>query len=454
MNIKPLSFARFEAFVGLTRSPATEFFSEELEWYADEVERLLGVVLLDTVDFDFSYVVLARDEHKQFRGIAFDASYPSLEAARSKLFSEMERLHTLNDSEFHQGDGFDGIDLFSPVTPPEKQNLAFQLIHGDEGHSSARGIIQEMMHHYQDVDGNFVEQFQSTGFDSRLWELYIFSYLNEEKLWIDRDYASPDFTVKKYGHEVCIEAVTVNPSQTPLPGIDPAKLKSPSSKEIAELLADYMPIKFGSPLFSKLNKRYWELPHVAGKPLVFAIADFHEPGSMMWSSSALFQYLYGVRHEISYDSNGQLVISTLKIDTHSIGEKKIPSGFFFQEDAQNISAVLFSASGTISKFNRMGKQAGFGSGRVKMIRSGFCHDHDPNASLPKPFTVEIKPDNYFETWGEGLSMYHNPNAVHPVPEALFPSIAHHHFVDGEILSSLPEFHPYSSTTLVISPKDK
>ncbi|MGF9093055.1 hypothetical protein AAGM62_24805, partial [Klebsiella pneumoniae] len=36
---------------------------------------------------------------------------------------------------------------------------------------------------------------------------------------------------------------------------------------------------------------------------------------------------------------------------------------------------------------------------------------------------------------------------HPVPEALFPSIAHHYYDNGQIVSHLPEFHPYSSMTI-------
>ncbi|HIF8421368.1 TPA: hypothetical protein ACX47I_005006, partial [Klebsiella pneumoniae] len=33
------------------------------------------------------------------------------------------------------------------------------------------------------------------------------------------------------------------------------------------------------------------------------------------------------------------------------------------------------------------------------------------------------------------------------PEALFPSIAHHYYDNGQIVSHLPEFHPYSSMTI-------
>lgn len=32
--------------------------------------------------------------------------------------------------------------------------------------------MSEMMRHFVDVDGNFVQQFQTTAFDSRIWELY------------------------------------------------------------------------------------------------------------------------------------------------------------------------------------------------------------------------------------------------------------------------------------------
>ncbi len=126
--------------------------------------------------------------------------------------------------------------------------------------------------------------------------------------------------------------------------------------------------------------------------------------------------------------------------------KKIPSGFFYLPGAENVSAVLFSSSGIISKFNRLGRLAGFGVPNLKLIRYGVCHDHAPNAALPRPFVVEVEPGKCIETWGEGLSLFHNPNARHPVPKEMFPSIAHHKFIDGQIRSILPEFHPYTSMT--------
>ena len=54
---------------------------------------------------------------------------------------------------------------------------------------------------------------------------------------------------------------------------------------------------------------------------------------------------------------------------------------------------------------------------------------------------EVESGRSTETWGEGISIFHNPNALRPLPEELFPSVAHHQFIEGQIRSHIPEFHP-------------
>jgi len=444
--VNSLDIKRFNALAAQSRSPAAAFYSEELEWHGDSEEKVLGIVLRDTIDSDFVGVLMGRDEGGRFRAFDIQASIATQEEASRWVIGGIKWHAGQGNSVFPQGDESLGLDLFTPIVPPEKQHLYFAKLSQEDSFIPAKTMINELMPHFIDIDGNFVEQFQSNGFDSRLWELYLNTYLNEEQLFIERDNHAPDFVVKKYGEQVAIEAVIVGrKKENPISAFKVMPdFMHPS--EIFEKHKDEMPIKFGSPLFSKLKKEYWKLDHVKDNPLVFAIADFHDDQSMQWSSNALLNYLYGVRHEFHYDEDGQLVISALKIDQHKVEDKVIPSGFFFQPDAENVSAVLFSSSGTISKFNRLGVQAGFGASNIIMHRFGMHHDHDPNASLPKQFMYQVTTDSN-ETWAEGLSMFHNPNAQHPVPEALFPSIAHHYFDDGQIISHLPEFHPYSSTTI-------
>jgi hypothetical protein len=313
-------------------------------------------------------------------------------------------------------------------------------------------MIQEMMPHLEDTDGNFVEQFQTSGFDARLWELYLFAYFREARLLVTRPKPAPDFRVQRFDDVVYVEAVTTGRSGNSTADEDLAAALPKSIEEARSRLRDEIPIRFGSPLYSKLQKKYWRLHDVSKYPFVIAIADFHAKGSMLWTSTGLQDYLYGTHHDFSFDPDGKLVISPLRIDTHKHGKKEIPSGFFFQPDAEHISAVLFSSSGTISKFTRMGKLAGLGDPAVKIIRSGTRYTHDQNAALPTPFAFEIEPGKCNESWGEGVSVFHNPNASVPLSERVFPSVAHHKFDQGQIRSHIPEFHPFGSFTLIMTPQ--
>ena len=443
---------RYNAFVAWTRSPIANDVGEELEYFSSTDERLIGVLIKDLTDRDFGYVLLGRDVKGRFRCIDVDMSYKRT-AARQALFASMKRHLQEGKTVFEQGDESTdraGVDLFAPLVPEEKLHGAFKLLQSLDPWVPARGIMTEMMRHYVDVDGNFVEQFQSTGFDSRIWELYLYAALLEMGLFVNKEHEAPDFEVRRARSKVFIEAVIVGPSpkDPPLERDEHGMPEIRSPEAIRELLKSRMPIRFGSALYSKFNraKPYWALDHVKGHPLVFAIADFHEDQSMTWTSPALLEYLYGITHDFAFDNAGKLVISPLKIETHEYNGKVIPSGFFLQPGAENISAVLFSASGTISKFNRMGKLAGFGLPNQILMRVGLRHDHDPNASLPKGFKHIVEQGSVTETWAEGLSMFHNPNALHPIDPEMFPGIAHHFLGDGQVKSLLPEFHPYSSFT--------
>lgn len=446
IKVLDLDPKRFNALAAQSISPAAAYMSEELAYYTDENEIVLGVVLRDTVDNDFVSVLLGRDEGNRFRAFDVETSIETIEQATNWVKGGIRWHVGKGKREFPQGDHQKSIDLFTLVVPVHKQHLYFAKLSQEEAFLPAKTIINELMSYFVDIDGNFVEQFQSTGFDARLWELYLNTYLTEEQLFFNREYNAPDFIVEKYGKKVAIEAVIVGRKPDNPISVFKIESKHLHPSEIKEKHENEMPIKFGSPLYSKLKKEYWNLEQVKGSPLVFAIADFHDDQSMQWSSSALINYLYGVKHEFHHDENGRLIISPLEIDKHELNGKKIPSGYFFQPDSENVSAILFSASGTISKFNRIGKQAGFGSDNIIMYRLGMCHDCNPNSSLPKPFMYQVSTKTN-ETWAEGLSMFHNPNARFPVPEELFPSIAHHHFDNGQIVSSLPEFHPYSSITM-------
>ena len=49
----------------------------ELEWYATDNDRLLGTVVLDKTDQDYSWVILSRDAQGKYRAAALEASLPT-----------------------------------------------------------------------------------------------------------------------------------------------------------------------------------------------------------------------------------------------------------------------------------------------------------------------------------------------------------------------------------------
>lgn len=447
--MRPISRERFDALAGYARLPHSVIACEEVRWYEEDGERVLGTVIRDRTDGDFGSVLLARDEVGCFRCIKVTRKFESRRFdAQRHLESELRHAAALTDEAFHQGGPRrrPPADFFAPKVPITKLAPGFQKLAFNEGFSPARGIIEPMMKWFEDADGNFVEQFQTTGFDARIWELYLYAAFIEAGYACDRSHTVPDFICDGLLASFCAEAVTIGASGG---GVMADRPEPQTLEEAREFAAGYMAIRYAGPLTDKLKKRYWEHAHVADRPFVLAIHDFSAPFSMLSTRSALPIYLYGFDHDWDRDANGQLRICPRRVEQHRFSTKSIESGFFGLEGAEHVSAVLYSNSGTISKFNRMGVLAGFGSGRVRLRRRGLVLDHDPNAAEPKRFEQNVIPGRYSEHWGEGLEFFHNPNAKFPLASRAFPAAAHHRLLpDGQVQSQSPTWHPLSSATLI------
>lgn len=170
-------------------------------------------------------------------------------------------------------------------------------------------------------------------------------------------------------------------------------------------------------------------PHVAGRPLVLAVQDFSGPGSLT--------------------TDGKLVITEHAVQEHVVGQKKIPSGFFAQPGAENLSAVLFCNTGTIPKFARMGQEGKYNSKSVRMLRAGVRYFHDPDADMPVPFAYEVAVDKEFgpESWRQGTVLIRNPNAAHPVPQGWLGAAVEVSLVRGRpVVAHAENFLPFYSMT--------
>jgi len=307
-------------------------------------------------------------------------------------------------------------------------------------------MMDEAYAEFQDPDGNFLEQFQTTGFDSRCFELYLFAYLSRSGYTIKPRHQNPDFIVTRDKTRVALEATTVNPATSGVLEKVGKKISELTGPELLEYQRHELGIRFGSPLFSKLKKRYWELPHCQGIPLVFAIEAFHDEDALELTDVALCQFLYGLSQDSAWSAQGKLELTTQSVSEHSVEGKTIPSNFFGQEDAENVSAVAFTNSGTVAKFSRMGYQHGYGNEFWLLTRSGFSFVRERDAMDPAFFAYDVGQPPSVETWGQGIVVCHNPHARYPLPNDFFPDAVQQRIENGVFVSYHKGWHPFSSKT--------
>lgn len=332
--------------------------------------------------------------------------------------------------------------LFTPVVRAEKLHTAFESLRSWPGFEPARWMLDDVYQAFDDPDGNFAEQFQTTGFDARCFEIYVFAYLSRSGFAIDRTHPSPDFLATKGPTKVAIEVTTVGPSTSGVLAALGKKISELSATELREYLRNELPIRFGSPLFSKLQHRYWELEHCRDLPFVIFIEAFHDDEALVLSDSALTSYVYGLDHVASWGPEKALVIDWQDVKEYKIGDKVIPSKFFAQPGSEHISAIVFTNSGTINKFERMGYQTGIGNDAIDIGRMGFCLSHSPNTMDPSWFSYDLDDPPLVESWGDGLVVLYNPNCLRPITRELFPEGAQSSMQDGRLVTEVSRWHPF------------
>ena len=410
------------------RSPGSRATLANCSFFSADNERLIGAVYyIKSVDH-FAYILLARDKLQRYQAFSNFGVFPTARAAERAIVTRLSTLEGQAPPEVPmRSDTLEGVDLFAAISGA-KLNPKFVALRDNRNSSAAHELMREMAPWVVDLDGNLVRDFQTTGFDGRIWELYLFAPFTALDFGFDRSAAVPDFRLVRDDAKVFVEAVTANPTG----GVefDIKQMPPDPPKDYWRYIEHDMPQKCGSPLLSKLRKRYWEREDQAGHPFVLAIADFHAPASMTWSRIALEFYLYGVGVDVREGPDGRKYPRKKLLGDHVVGAKRVPTNFFARADTRYVSAVLSSNAGTMSKFNRMGILGGFGDPEVSLVRMGGLEDLTPDALEPILFETNIEDPAYDKHWPDEIEIYHNPNAVVRLPQDLFPDVKHF-FVDEE-----------------------
>lgn len=142
---KPISPSRFNLLaIGTRKSPAPYLY-EEVAYWADLEERVIGVIARDVQDDDYYWSLLARDRNGRFRSADIDASLRSASYATVALRERIAKAVTEEDLAVlgTQGDETNhATDLLAvpPGTKPEDLHPNFRMLLDSRPSAGARSV--------------------------------------------------------------------------------------------------------------------------------------------------------------------------------------------------------------------------------------------------------------------------------------------------------------------------
>lgn len=302
------------------------------------------------------------------------------------------------------------LDLFTPVADEDKQHPIFKMIL-EEKYQPERDVLISWADGFEDRDGKFVYEFQTT-FESSMWELYIHAFLKDLNAEIDFSHHAPDF-VAELNKKLTIEATIAAPPQGGEPAAGHTQKHAP--KDFAEF-NQQSAIRISNSLSAKIKKyrgSYSKLEHVKDKPYVIALASFDRPFAHYAVNRSIIAVLYGVYfdEENTIKAGADHIIRypvKAVVKNENVG---IPVGLFTTEEYCDVSAVIYSSLAT------WGKIRGLADSPEAMSVYNTCHLPVTDSLIPEVrFT---KKSEYTEHLADGLHIIHNPYAENPLDVSVF-----------------------------------
>lgn len=318
------------------------------------------------------------------------------------------------------------MDLFTPVIPQEKFHPNFTSII-QRPNPYDRAVLGNWADGFVDRDGKFVMEFQTT-FNSSFWELYLHAMLKEVGCRIDFSHHAPDFVVTEpvpftIEATVALNAKDTLPEWTPFDfNLRPTDFNEFNRAAMIRLLNSI------SEKTRKFEKSYRKLPHVSGKPFVLALTPFDQPFFYLEVQRAIEAVLYGFyvdeQEHIDDPSKGLTIPSKSLKTVKKSDTVELPLGIFNDDSHAHISAVIFNSSAT------WGKVKALNDDPYPLIFFSAAR-HEPNS--PELFVFQGTKSVYHEDLLDGLKVYHNPHAAHPLDLEVFkqPGVLQAEYTDPQ-----------------------
>jgi hypothetical protein len=299
------------------------------------------------------------------------------------------------------------IDLFRLQVDRSRLHPIFQMLLED-AYTSERAVLSAWAQGFEDRDGKFVQEFQTT-FESSFWELYLNAAIRAWRLTPDMSFSSPDFVIT-HPLKLAIEATIAGPAQGGKPafGYDASDIPDDFSKFNADAA-----VRICNSFDAKVRRYrnyYSTMPEVAGAPFVVAIAAFDRPLAHFAASRPAIAAMYGLYHdEAATAPDAKRVTSYNVVAAAKSQSVNIPVGLFCDDTYADVSAVIYSSLVTWGKLRALADNPA-----ARTIYKTF---HPREGSLLPEVRTSIKSE-YHEDLMDGLWVLHNPFAHHRIPDGV------------------------------------
>lgn len=302
------------------------------------------------------------------------------------------------------------LDLFTPTVPPVRFHPAFATLFADAKECDKK-VLADWAQGFIDRDNKFVQEFQ-TSFDSSFWELYLHAAFKELGMSCDFRWERPDFCITSPAPFV-VEATVSLHAQGTTAVTETKPLEMP--KDLNDFNRQAI-IRLSNSVHSKYKKyreEYSGLPHVAGRPFVLAVTAFDRPHFYLQAQRAIEALLYRayVDEETYLKEHPKREVPLRPQDLPFVAKdsgEQLPLGLFCDASMAGISAIIQSTAATWSKVRAM-------SGDPDVMIEAIYENR-----LEGGQDVFKGPNGrYTETVLDGLRVYHNPHAEHPMDPSLF-----------------------------------
>lgn len=316
------------------------------------------------------------------------------------------------------------MNLFQPVVAEERLHPNLRsILRG--GNVYNMDVLQDWARGFVDRDGKFINEFQTT-FNSSFWELYLFAVLKKYGMAVDFSQARPDFCIPSLG--LNIEATIASHAE----GADPEFVRQGKMPPNALNAFNLQTIqRLANSLTAKHRKfidAYSLLDHVRDRAYVVAVTNFDQPFSFLACQRPIEAVLYGYyvdeeRHIATRGKAGRLQGEEL-LRVFKDNGSPIDLGLFTTPAYRHISAVIFNGCATMGKVRALSSDPAPGIAFTALR-------HNPVSDVPH--VIQEPKRRYEESLLDGLRIYHNPFALHPLDPQHFrhPSVFQWYFRDGE-----------------------